>query len=192
MRSMRSREWLSDERPAPDHVDLSSEQGNDPLLTEAPATVMDDEDEVFDLGFIVDDRDDRRDTLLASWQRLDSLDSDEALESGESVPLPREAIYLKREGVPRSEYPTDAHVNTVAAEMQEEEFAADNDLESDPDDPARADDARRDDADLARLADDGDALAADDPAEIRPRRPSDPSPPEEPDADEPRADAAVG
>ena len=38
--------------------------------------VHDDEEEVFDLGFIIDDRDDRRDSLLASWQPLDDMDTD--------------------------------------------------------------------------------------------------------------------
>jgi hypothetical protein len=262
---MRSREWPSDERPAPDHVDISDEQGNDPVLTEAPATVLDDEDEVFDLGFIVEDRDDRRDTLHASWQRLDALDTDESLETGENLPLPQEAVYLEREGVPPSEYPSDARLQHAAAEMQEDDFATDNALVIDPYDAPLADNVQRDDpgaddldadetpervgmrgraagvvrglgtsapqdigaggfsvrdnplsvpaaslsypisteplsdaavgerdvdemgddADLSRLADDGAALATDDPTESRRRRPSDPSPPEEPDAADP-------
>lgn len=107
-------------------------QTADPLLTETPLTVQDDEEEVFDLGFIVEDRDDRRDSLLASWQRLDEMDTDEALETNRRGPLPEEVDRLEWEGVPASGFPTDARVGTVEAEEDEEDFAEDNALNGDP------------------------------------------------------------
>jgi hypothetical protein len=113
-------------------VDINTVKEGDPLLNEHAATVRDDEEEVFDLGFIVDNRDDRRDSLLASWQRLDDLDTDEALETDPAGRLPDEAEALEQEGVPELEYPTDIRLATAEAEGDEEEFAGDNCLMDDP------------------------------------------------------------
>jgi hypothetical protein len=116
----------------PDHVDITPLELDDPVLTESPTMVQDDEEEVFDLGFIVEDRDDRRDTLLASWQRLDELDSDEPLESDPAGPLPKGAKRMEEEGVPPSEYPTDARIGSAKAEADEADFAKGNTLIADP------------------------------------------------------------
>jgi hypothetical protein len=105
---------------------------NDPLLNEAPAMVRDDEEEVYDLGFIVDDHDDRRNDLLEPWQRLDTLDTDEALETDPDAPLPPEAAAMRREAVPNDWLPIDFHESNDAAESDEEEFATANQLLPDP------------------------------------------------------------
>ena len=47
-----------------------------------------DEVEVQDLGFIVEDHDDRRIHLTGGWQRIDLVDTDEPLETGRSEPIP--------------------------------------------------------------------------------------------------------
>jgi hypothetical protein len=150
----------------PDHVDVTGPDRGDPLLTETPVTVRDDEDEVFDLGFIVDDRDDRRDALLASWQRLDTLDSGEALETGETAPMPREALRLTAKGAP--EFPTDAQIGTEDAERDEEEFATDNALMVDP---YASPEEERQDLDAPSDEEDLDGDDAPDAVSIRGRSP---------------------
>jgi len=109
-------------------VDTSPEE-------EAATLIRDDEEEVHDLGFIVENRRDERDHLLSTWQRLDDLDTDEALETDPSGPLPEEASHLDREELDEGWYqPADERTaETAAAEAEEEDFADDNRLNVDPD-----------------------------------------------------------
>jgi len=99
----------------------------------------DDQEEptVRDLGFIVDDRDDRRARLVdGTWERLGDLDTDEALETGEDAPLPRHI-----RGTPPAEaFATDYHVSHLEGEEQEEDFVQTSMLATDPDGGAGADD----------------------------------------------------
>jgi hypothetical protein len=134
-----------------------SRRENDPeqsrartLLTERPHLVQDDEEEVHDLGFIIEDHDDRRGDLLEPFQRLETLDTDEPLETDPDGPLPPEAQRLRREGVPPDDYPVDFRSANRAAERDEDEFAAANQLVADPD----ADE-------LTTVLDDADDVAAD-------------------------------
>jgi len=103
------------------------------LLTEQPLLVQDDEEEVHDLGFIVDDHDDHRGDLLQPFQRLETLDTDEPLEEDPDGPLPREAARLRREAVLPDEYPVDFRSANQGAERDEDEFATANRLMADPD-----------------------------------------------------------
>jgi len=103
------------------------------LLTERPLLVQDDEEEVHDLGFIIDDHDDRRGDQLDPFQRLETLDTDEPLETDPDGPLPPEAQRLRREAVRPDEYPVDFRSANRAAERDEDEFADDNQLFVDPD-----------------------------------------------------------
>jgi hypothetical protein len=98
------------------------------LLTERPLLVQDDEEEVHDLGFIIDDRDDHRSDLLEPFQRLETLDTDEPLETNRTGPLPREAQRLRREAVLPDEYPVDFRIANREAERDEDEFADANQL----------------------------------------------------------------
>jgi hypothetical protein len=91
----------------------------------------DDEEEVHDLGFIVDDHDDRRITLTGEWERLDELDTDEPLETNRSGELPEEAAQQAR-GVPRHWYATDYNEQNAEAEGQEEDFVRTSLLSEDP------------------------------------------------------------
>lgn len=96
------------------------------------------EPEVRDLGFIVDDRDDRRiETVGEMWDRLDDLDTDAAVGEEEKEPLPLDA----RSGEP----PADAfaslyNLGHVEGEEQEEDFVETSMLATDPDGGAGADD----------------------------------------------------
>jgi hypothetical protein len=62
----------------------------EPPHDEEPTTVTENDQEVYDLGYIVEDRTDRRTTLLEHWQRLETLDTDEPLETNPAGPLPEE------------------------------------------------------------------------------------------------------
>jgi hypothetical protein len=95
-------------------------------------TSENDDEEVRDLGFIVDDHDDRRITLTGDWQRLDDLDTDEPLETNRSGPIPHETA-LRERGAPGDWFATDYHVENADAEEQEEDFAETSMLETDPD-----------------------------------------------------------
>src|SRR5438876_753995 len=76
--------------------------------------------EVHDLGFIVDDRDDRRiQTVDGTWDRLEDLDTDEALEVNEDAPLPLDA----ESGAPPADaFATLHNLGHLDAEEQEEDF----------------------------------------------------------------------
>lgn len=92
----------------------------DPTYQDASylGTDEDDEEEVRDLGFIVDDHDDRRIMLTDGFQRLDDPDADETS--------------LRERGVSREAFATDYHVNNARAEQQEEDFVRTSMLSSDP------------------------------------------------------------
>lgn len=94
-------------------------------------TSPDDEEEVRDLGFIVEDHDDRRITLTGGWQRLDDLDTDEPLETNRSGAIPHEAS-LRERGASAEWFATDFNVSHADAEAQEEDFVETSMLSSDP------------------------------------------------------------
>jgi len=95
-------------------------------------TSEDDEEEVRDLGFIVEDHDDRRANLTDGWQRLDDLDTNEPLETNRSGPIPHETA-LRERGASAEAFATDYHVNHAHAERQEEDFVETSMLDTDPD-----------------------------------------------------------
>ena len=92
----------------------------------------DDEEEVRDLGFIVEDHDDRRIALTGGWQRLDDLDTDEPLETNRSGPIPHE-VSLRAQGAPEEWFATDYHLTNAEGEEQEEDFVRTSMLRTDPD-----------------------------------------------------------
>jgi hypothetical protein len=104
----------------------------DALLHEEPTMVREDEAEVFDLGFIVEDHEDRRGGLLEHWQRLETLNTDEALETDPYGALPEEARILSRTGVPTAWHPAELSVEHADAESNELEFAESAGLLVDP------------------------------------------------------------
>lgn len=96
------------------------------------------EPEVRDLGFIVDNRDDRRArTVDGTWERLEDLDTDEPLEEGEDEPLP----LRKGDGEPSPDaFASLYNLHHVDGEEQEEDFVETSMLAIDPDGGAGADD----------------------------------------------------
>jgi hypothetical protein len=104
--------------------------------------------QVQDLGFIVEDRDDRRIRLVDdTWERLEDLDTDEALETGGDAPLPKGI----RGAPPRDAFATDYNLEHQIGEEQEEDFVETSMLAVDPDGGAGADDFTS----MADLDDDG-------------------------------------
>jgi hypothetical protein len=104
----------------------------DALFHEEPTMIREDEAEVYDLGFIVEDREDRRGGLLEHWQRLETLDTDEAMETDPRGALPEEARVLSRIGVPAAWHPAELSVEHADAEGSEQEFAESTGLLVDP------------------------------------------------------------
>jgi hypothetical protein len=104
-------------------VETPADRESDAVLTEAPLTVRDEEPEVHNLSFIVEEHEERRGRRLEPWERLQTLDTDEALETNPTGPLPVEARVLQREGVPTSWRPAELVVEDTAVEGDEEEFA---------------------------------------------------------------------
>jgi hypothetical protein len=96
------------------------------------------EPEVRDLGFIVDDRDDRRiKTVDGTWDRLDRLDTDEALETNEDEPLP---IDSESGAPPAAAFASNYNLDHLEGEEQEEDFVETSMLAIDPDGADGADD----------------------------------------------------
>jgi len=93
---------------------------------------------VRDLGFIVEDREDRRIQLVDNqWERLEELDTDEGVGGDDQAPLPL------REGdgsPPAAAFATDYNLDQLEAEEQEEDFVETSMLGIDPDGGAGADD----------------------------------------------------
>lgn len=100
----------------------------------------DDQEEpvIHDLGFIVDDRDDRRImTVDGSWDRLEDLDTDEGLGVDADSPLPLD----QNSGAPPAEaFATLYNLEHLEAEEQEEDFVETSMLATDPMGGAGADD----------------------------------------------------
>jgi len=96
------------------------------------------EPEVRDLGFIVDDRDDRRISLVDdTWDRLTDLDTDEGLETDPNGAIPLD----ENSGAPPVDaFTTQYNIAHEAGEEQEEDFVETSMLAIDPDGGAGADD----------------------------------------------------
>lgn len=96
------------------------------------------EPEVRDLGFIVDDRDDRRIQLVdGTWDRLHDLDADQGVGVDSDQPVPLD----ERSGAPPPEaFATLYNVGHHEGEQQEEDFVETSMLAIDPDGGAGADD----------------------------------------------------
>jgi hypothetical protein len=133
---------MSDRGPNPDQMPVGG-RPDEPDATYRDASYLgtseDDEEEVQDLGFIVEDRRDERAMLTDGWQRLDDLDTDEPLETNRTGKIPG-ARQLREEGADDEWFATDYHVDHAAGEEQEADFAATSMLESDPDMNAGMDD----------------------------------------------------
>lgn len=96
------------------------------------------EPEVRDLSFIIDDRDDRRiETVGGMWDRLDDLDTDEALEENEEGAVPFDP---ESGAPPAAAFATLTNIDHAAAEEQEAAFVETSMLATDPDGGAGADD----------------------------------------------------
>ena len=125
---------MGDRGPNSDLMPLDLEPGDEDA-TYRDASYLgdspDDDEEVRDLGFIVDDHDDRRATLTDAWQRLDDLDTDEPLETNRSGPIPHE-VALREKGPSSERFATDYHVDNAEAEAQEQDFVETSMLSSDP------------------------------------------------------------
>lgn len=123
---------MADPRPNQDQMNpapaASPAAGMDP---EASYLRTDDEDEedVHDLGFIVEDHDDRRVTLVGDRYGEDQISPDEPEETASdgSSPARREA------GLPQDAFATDFHGFHARAEAQEEDFVRTSMLDVDPD-----------------------------------------------------------
>jgi hypothetical protein len=105
----------------------------EPPRDEEPTTLTENDQEIYDLGYIVEDHTDRRTTLLERWQRLETLDTDEPLETNPAGPLPEETEVLRREDLPEEWFPGDAYTEHAEAEAGEVAFAEANRLLIDPD-----------------------------------------------------------
>lgn len=125
-----------DRGPNQDFMHLNPEEDapDDPTYQDATylGNSPDDDEEVHDLGFIVDDHDDRRITLHDGWQRLDDLDTNEPLETNRSGEIPH-AVAMKERGASPEWFATDYHVTNASAEAQEEDFVRTSMLDADPD-----------------------------------------------------------
>jgi len=107
------------------------------------------EPEVRDLGFIVEDRDDRRiETVDGTWDRLDRLDTDEGIESQRGDPL---SLDPDSGAPPPDAFASLYNLKHVEGEEQEEDFVETSMLATDPDGDAGADDF----TDESDLDDDG-------------------------------------
>jgi hypothetical protein len=140
----KGRSGMADRGPNQDFMHLQSSSE----LEEDEATFRDDgylgtgegdEEDVKDLGFIVDDHDDRRIQMTGRWQRLDDLDTDEPLETNRHGNIPHETA-LREKGVPREYFFTQHQVKNAQAEAQEEDFVQTSMLDVDPDMNAGAED----------------------------------------------------
>jgi hypothetical protein len=146
---------MTDRGPDQDQIPAAKVDRRDPTYQDSSylGTGPREEDDVQDLGFIVDDHDDRRGTLQESWQRLDDLDTDEPLEKNRSGSIPHE-VALKEAGAPSDAYPRDFYTRTAPAEDQEDDFVKTSMLSEDPD----AEDGVQDFTDETLENDDGALL----------------------------------
>jgi hypothetical protein len=102
------------------------------LLTAEPNHVRDDEEEVYDLGFIVEDRTDNRACLVTRWQRLEEPDAGRAAEEDPAEALPEEEETLLRGGLLHEGRWAAVSRRNAAAEIDEALFAARNGLDGAP------------------------------------------------------------
>jgi hypothetical protein len=125
--------------------DIAQVKEGDPTYRDASylGTDEDDSEDPQDLGFIVDDHDDRRATLTGGWQRLDDLDTDEPLEINPKGPIPHE-VALRERGASPEWFAKDYYVEHAAAEAQENDFVETSMLQTDPDGDDGADDFTND------------------------------------------------
>jgi len=129
---------MIDRGPNQDAMPMGANAARDALDDDATykdasylGTSEDDDEEVRDLGFIVDDHDDRRAMWTDGWQRLDTVDTDEPLETNRSGEIPH-AEALRERGVAPERFATDFNVSNADAEAQEEDFVETSLLDSDP------------------------------------------------------------
>lgn len=129
---------MADRRPNQDEMVIGGQRRDETPETDATyrdasylGTSADDDEEVRDLGFIVDDHDDRRATLTGDWQRLDDLDTDEPLETHRTGAIPH-SVSMRERGAPRDWFATDFHEDNAVAEQQEQDFVTTSMLPVDP------------------------------------------------------------
>ena len=152
---------MSDRGPNQDMMDVSGQarRAKPPDATYRDATYLgtseDDDEEVEDLGFIVDDRDDRRTLLTESWERLDDLDTNEPLETNRSGFGSSPTMH--RPDAPQDLFASDFNVSHAEGEEQEADFIVTSMLEPDPEMNAGMDDF----TDETIRAEDSDPLATD-------------------------------
>jgi hypothetical protein len=149
------RNGLLSERAEVDAREETAGSEVDPPWDLEPATIREDEEEVFDLGFIIEDHEDRRAAMFEHWQRLESLDTDEVIETDPGGALPEEIARMRRAGLPEEWYPSDALVTHARAERSEQEFAEANQLLVDPQVES-----------LAEMSHDTGTAAAPDPVDV--------------------------
>ncbi len=125
---------MADRGPNQDEMPQGAVDRRDASYRDASylGTSPNDDEEVRDLGFIVEDHDDRRIMLTGGWQRLDDLDTDEPLETNRSGPIPHETA-LRERGASAEWFATDFHVDNAQGEAQEEDFVQTSMLSMDPD-----------------------------------------------------------
>jgi hypothetical protein len=126
---------MTDRGPDQDTMPVGGrERKGDATYRDASYLVTDEEDEeeVQDLGFIVENHDDRRAVPLDNFQRVEELDTDEPLGTDPSGPIPRKRR-LERRGVPPESFATDYNVTHARAAAQEEDFVETSMLATDPD-----------------------------------------------------------
>jgi hypothetical protein len=126
---------MADRGPNSDQGRVDKSPGReDRTYEDATYLGTDEEDdvEVQDLGFIVDDREDRRIAFPGAWQRLDEIDTDEPLEEDRTGATPK-AHDPARRGLPPEAFATDYNVSHAEGEEQEDDFAETSMLQSDPD-----------------------------------------------------------
>lgn len=126
---------MADRGPDQDRIALAPrEDEEDETYKDASylGTSENDDEDVRDLGFIVDDHDDRRAAITDGWQRLDDLDTDEPLETNRKGSIPH-ATALRERGAAPERFATDYNVSHAHAERQEEDFIETSLLNPDPD-----------------------------------------------------------
>jgi hypothetical protein len=100
----------------------------DLLWQEAPLTIREDDLEFHELGFIIEDHDDRRTALLESGERREEPEPDELLETNSADPLLGETESLALPDVLETYPPAEGRLKNADAERDEAEFASANSL----------------------------------------------------------------
>jgi hypothetical protein len=127
-----------DRGPNQDAMDVGEwDEAQDATYQDASylGTSPNDDEEVQDLGFIVDDHDDRRVALTGDWQRVDTVtdvDTDAPVGADDpDAPIPNRDELIAR-GAPQDWFATDYHVKNAAGERQEQDFVETSMLSTDP------------------------------------------------------------